>query len=138
MKYLLDTNVLSELRKGARGAPSVRAWFDGVDTRELHVSVLTLGEVRRGVESIQRRDPEGGAALSHWLLGLIATFEHRIVPVDQAIADRWGRLNVPDPLPAIDGLLGATALVREMTVVTRNVRDVGRTGAQCVDPFGPR
>ena len=129
MSWLLDTNVLSELRKGPRGAPGVRRWFKAHSGEEHFTSVLVLGEIRRGVESKRRRDPEGAAALDAWASRLETDFASRILPIDAMVADRCGRLNVPDPLPAVDGLLAATALVHDLGVVTRNVRDFARRGA---------
>jgi len=136
VSLLIDTNVLSELRKRSRAHPAVRAWFDGTDERELFTSVLVLGEVRRGVESIRRRDAIAAEALDQWQRRLVETFGDRVLPVDARIADRWGALNVPDPVPTIDGLLAATALVHDFTLVTRNVRDVVRTGVRLLNPFG--
>ena len=136
MRYLLDTNVLSELRKGARAHPLVREWFERAEDESIFTSVLVLGELRRGVESIRRRDPVAAIALDQWLARLVAQFAERIVAVDAATANRWGMLNVPDPLPTIDGLLAATALEHEMTLVTRNTRDVERTGVATLNPFG--
>lgn len=135
MSYLIDTNVLAELRKGERTHPGVRAWFAGSPEEELFTSVLVLGEIRRGIESIRRRDAPSALALEQWLLRLSETFSDRILPVDTVIADRWGVLNVPDPVPTVDGLLAATALVHDLTLVTRNVRDVERTGVRLLDPF---
>jgi predicted nucleic acid-binding protein len=135
--WLVDTNVLSELRKGARAAGGVRAWFDEVDDVELFTSVLVVGELRRGVESIRRRDPRGAAALEQWVLRLVESFSDRVLAVDVKVAEQWGRLNVPDPVPTVDGLLAATALVYDLTLVTRNTRDVERTGARCLNPFVP-
>lgn len=136
MKYLLDTNVLSELRKGPRAHCSVRAWFDSVDDEAVFTSVLVLGELRRGVELIRRRDAASAIAIEQWLTGLVDQFAARVIPVDAATADRWGLMNVPDPIPTVDGLLAATALERQMTLVTRNTRDVARTGVRTLDPFG--
>lgn len=136
MSLLIDTNVLSELRKRSRAHPAVRTWFDGTDERDLFTSVLVLGEVRRGVESIRRRDAIAAEALDQWQRRLVETFGDRVLPVDARIADRWGALNVPDPVPTIDGLLAATALVHDFTLVTRNVRDVVRTGVRLLNPFG--
>lgn len=136
MSLLLDTNVLSELRKGGRAHPEVQTWFESTDERALFTSVLVLGEIRRGIESIRRRDPTAGQALDHWKYRLVETFGDRVLPVDAAIADRWGALNVPDPVPTVDGLLAATALVYDFTLVTRNVRDVERTGVRLLNPFG--
>lgn len=135
MSWLLDTNVLSELRKGPRGAPAVRRWMRAHSSDEHFMSVLVLGEIRRGIESKRRRDPEGAAALDTWASRLEAAFASRILPVDAVVADRWGRLNVPDPLPAVDGLLAATALVYDLGLVTRNVRDFARAGVRVADPF---
>lgn len=136
MKYLLDTNVLSELRKGARVHPSLRQWFENADDKSIFTSVLVLGELRRGVESIRRRDPVAAAALDQWLARLVDQFAERVVVVDAATANRWGALNVPDPIPTVDGLLAATALEHGMTLVTRNTRDVERTGVVTLNPFG--
>jgi hypothetical protein len=131
----VDTNVLSELRKGARADAGVRAWFADVVDDDLFTSVLVLGELRRGIESIRRRDVSAALALEQWLLRLTETFDDRVLPVTAAVADRWGRLNVPDPVPTIDGLLAATALVHDLTLITRNRRDVERTGVRRHDPF---
>lgn len=135
MSWLLDTNVLSELRKGERGAAAVRRWMDAHRDDEHFTSVLVLGEIRRGIESKRQRDPEAAARLDAWVRRIETDFAARILPVDADIADRWGRLNVPDPIPAVDGLLAATALVHDLALVTRNVRDVERTGVRLVDPF---
>jgi predicted nucleic acid-binding protein len=136
MSYLLDTNVVSELRR-RRPDPSVVAWMRDAPTAELFLSVLTVGELRRGVEGLRRRDGYTAHTLDEWLAGLLTVYSERIVPVDQAIADLWGRLNVPDQLPAVDGLLAATAMVRGWILVTRNVADVERTGVQLLNPFTP-
>lgn len=138
MSWLLDTNVLSELRKGPRAAPSVLDWFSTTNESGLFTSALVLGEARRGVEAIRRRDAVAALALEQWLLRLRETFADRVLPVDERVADRWGALSVPDPLPAVDGLLAATALVHDLTLVTRNVRDVTRTGVRLLDPFASR
>jgi toxin FitB len=136
LSYLLDTNVISELRKGERADPEVSAWFGGLADEEIYLSVLTIGEIRRGIESVRRRDPDSAAALDSWLARLGESHRDRILSVDQAIAEEWGRMNVPDPLPVVDGLLAATAKVAGLTLVTRNVADVERTGAALLDPFG--
>ena len=134
MSWLVDTNVLSELRKGERADAGVRAWFAEARDDELFTSVLVLGEIRRGVESIRRRDAPSAIALDQWLARLAADFADRVLPVDARVADRWGSLNVPDPIPTVDGLLAATALVHDLVLVTRNVRDVERTGVRFLDP----
>jgi predicted nucleic acid-binding protein len=135
LSYLLDTNVISELRKGKRANPSVSSWFDGLADQEIYLSVLTIGEIRRGVESVRRRDPDSAAALDSWLSRLTEAHRDRILQVDRAIAEEWGRMNVPDPLPVVDGLLAATARIVGLTLVTRNVADVEATGVELLDPF---
>ncbi len=135
MSFLVDTNVLSELRKGRRAARGVREWFDSSADGEVYTSVLVLGEIRRGIEAIRRRDPSGAAALEQWLARMTESFADRVLGIDVAVADRWAALNVPDPIPTVDGLLAATALVHGMTVVTRNVRDIARTGVPVLNPF---
>jgi len=136
--WLLDTNVLSELRKGPRADAGVRHWFDQAVDRDLFTSVLVAGELRRGVESIRRRDQAAADALAQWLESLVERFGDRLLPIDTAVANRWGELNVPDPVPTVDGLLAATALVHDLTLVTRNIRDVSRTGVRLLDPFTVR
>jgi predicted nucleic acid-binding protein len=135
LSYLLDTNVISELRKGERADPNVRTWFSELADEEIFLSVLTIGEVRRGVENVRRRDPGAAVALDSWLARLGGAHRDRILPVDRAIAEEWGRLNVPDPLPVVDGLLAATAKVIGLTFATRNVADVEGSGVALLNPF---
>jgi predicted nucleic acid-binding protein len=135
LSYLLDTNVISELRKGRRADPNVTAWFAELADEEVFLSVLTIGEIRRGIESVRRRDPDAAAALDRWLALLSEAHGDRILPIDRAIAEEWGRMNVPDPLPVVDGLLAATAQVLGLTLVTRNVADVEGIGVELFDPF---
>jgi hypothetical protein len=116
--------------------PGLRAWFERAEEDSLYTSVLVVGELRRGIESLRRRDVPSALALDHWLASLVDGFADRILAVDQEVAERWGRLNVPDPVPTVDGLLAATALVHGMTLVTRNTRDVARTGVSLLDPMG--
>jgi predicted nucleic acid-binding protein len=132
--YLLDTNVVSELRR-RRPDPAVVAWYEGVAASELFLSVLTVGEIRRGVERLRLKDPTQAESLDRWLQGLCTTYRERIVPIDEPIAAEWGRINAPDPLPVIDSLLAATAIARGWTLVTRNVADVRRSGVSTLDPF---
>jgi predicted nucleic acid-binding protein len=134
VSWLVDTNVLSEIRKGPRADEGIQAWFAEADDKDLYTSVLVLGEIRRGIESIRRRDTASALALEQWLIRLATGFGERILPVDLRVADRWGALNVPDPVPTIDGLLAATALVHDLVLVTRNLRDVAATGVQVLDP----
>lgn len=138
MRYLLDTNIISETRKGPAANRGVAEWLVRTTASALWTSVLVVGELRRGVESLRRRDPGAAAALDRWLSDQRATQAGRILPVDEAVCEAWGRLGVPDPVPVVDGLLAATALVHGMTLVTRNTRDVARTGVPVHDPFtGP-
>ena len=136
MSYLLDTNVVSELRKRDPD-PHVLAWYERVQGPQLFLSVLTLGEIRIGIERSRRKDPVKAASLEKWLTRLEASYGDRVVPVDSAIADAWARLSVPGPLPIIDGLLAATASVRNWALVTRNVADIGRAGVRVINPFEP-
>jgi toxin FitB len=133
--YLLDTNVLSELRKRERCDARVRHWFAAVEDDAIFLSVLVVGEVRRGIELIRRRDVATGRALDRWLRGLERRFEDRILPVTIEICDRWGRIGLEQPLPPIDGLLAATALHHGLTLVTRNVTHAKRSGADVLNPF---
>lgn len=135
LSYLLDTNVLSELRKGPRANNHVRAWLSHVSDEELYLSVLVVGEVRRGVEAIRRRDPRQAASLERWLRRLVADYAERVLPLDLAVAEEWGRLSAVRNVSVIDTLLAATARVHGLVLATRNVRDVAGTGVECVNPF---
>ena len=135
MGFLADTNVISELRKGDRADPAVYSWYDAQDDRDIFLSVLTIGEIRRGIESVRRRDTRSALAIDSWLSQIVESHGERILPVDAQVSDRWGRMGVPDPVPAIDGLLAATAMVHDLTMVTRNVRDVAETGVRYLNPF---
>ena len=135
MSYLLDSNVVSELRKRERANAGVRDWFGGVDDAELFLSVLTLGEIRRGIESIHRRDPSRAVTLNRWFRALTTEYEARILPVDRRVAEEWGRMNAVDTLAAIDSLLAATAHAHGLTLVTRNTKDVSPTGVLYLNPF---
>lgn len=137
MRFLLDTNVISELRKGDRADRGVREWFAATPGNHMWTSVLVIGEIRRGIESVRRRDPAQAAVLHTWLEGYRALHADRVLPVDEAVADCWGPLNIPDPLPTVDALLAATALVYGMTLVTRNTQDVVGTGVALLNPFSP-
>lgn len=137
MSYLIDTNVISELRKGKRADPGVVSWFASLADEEVFLSALTLGEIRRGIESIRRRDSAAATVLESWLGRISEAHRDRIVPVDRAIAEEWGRMNAPDPLPVVDGLLAATAKVVGLTLATRNTDDIARSGVSFFNPFGP-
>jgi predicted nucleic acid-binding protein len=134
LSFLLDTNVVSEL---GRKDPDrrVAAWANSVGTAALHLSVLTLGEIAKGAASLERRDAMRGVALSRWLEGLRHRYADRIIAVDDQIAEAWGRLASRRSIPVIDALLAATALVRGMTLVTRNIRDVADVGVEVLNPW---
>ena len=135
MGYLIDTNVWSELQKRERIHPGVQRWYAGIAKEELYLSVLVVGEVRRGIERLRRRDAPQAERLEQRLEQLKAAMRGHILPVSLSIAERWGRINVPDPLPVIDGLLAATVLEHDLILVTRNVADVERSGVSLLNPF---
>lgn len=110
-------------------------WFADAADDELFLSVLTAGELRRSIDSIQRRDREAAAALNRWLHGLVDSFGDRLLPIDHAVAVEWGRMNVARSLPVIDSLIAATAKVHGLTFITRNTKDMAATGVACVNPF---
>ena len=134
MTYLVDTNVVAEVRRRRPNAGVVR-WLDSVAAAELHVSVLVLGEVRQGVERLRPKDPDRARAIERWLATLADDYAERVVPVTAQVTDAWGRLNARGPFPVVDGLMAATALVHGWTFVTRNTRDVAGTGVPLLDPF---
>ena len=135
MSFLLDTNVVSELRKRERANPRLLEWFNDVPDGEIYLSVLVIGELRRGVETVRRRDPAQAGALERWVGRLAAHHAERIVPVDGPVADRWGRLAAIRPASVIDTMMAATALEHGLVLVTRNVEDVSWTGVTYLDPF---
>jgi predicted nucleic acid-binding protein len=134
VKYLLDTNVISEIRK-AQGNAKVKRWFEETAADNLYLSVLTVGEIRNGIERLRHRDPAQARAFDTWLEALHRDFAERLLPITAEIADEWGRLGVPDPIPTVDGLLAATARLGGLTLVTRNVSDVAPTGVRLLNPF---
>ena len=136
--YLLDTNVVSELRKVRLGKADahVARWADSIDATDLYLSVITIQELEIGVLLAERRDPSQGAVFRAWLDGhVLPAFTDRILVVDTAVAQRSARLHVPDPRPIRDALIAATALVHRMTVVTRNVADFESTGVPTLNPW---
>lgn len=135
LSYLLDTNVVSELRKGLRSDANVRAWLRDVTDEEIYLSVLVVGEIRRGIETIRRRDAPHAASLERWLRRLVADHGDRLLPLDLAVAEEWGRLSAIRSASVVDTLLAATARVHGLILATRNVRDVAWTGVDCVNPF---
>ncbi len=132
---LVDTNVLSELRKGGRADPHVRAWLAKVEDNALFSSVLVVGEIRRGIETLRRRDAVSARALDRWLARVEMAYADRLLPIDRAVAEEWGRLDAAFGLPVVDGLLAATALVHDLVLVTRNTKDLLRTGIRLLNPF---
>ncbi len=136
--YLLDTNVVSELRKVRAGKADglVASWAERVDAADLFLSVITIRELEIGVLLAERRDPSQGGILRSWLSNhVLPAFAGRILAVDTAVAQRSARLHVPDPRPVRDALIAATALVHGMTVVTRNVDDFAPTGVPILNPW---
>jgi hypothetical protein len=119
VSLLLDTNVLSELRKGARADPQLLAWVAGVADDEVHLSVLVEGELRRGIETIRRRDPRQAIALERWLARVVRDHAARILPVDDRVAEEWGRLAARRAASIVDTLMAATARVHGLVLVTR-------------------
>lgn len=137
MTLLLDTNVVSELRK-RQPDRNVLAWYATVSSGDLFLSVLTIGEMRLGIEQLRRKDPAQADTIEQWLRGLHAGYRDHLIDVDAAVAEEWGRMNVPDPLPVIDGLLAASAKIRGWTLVTRNVADLRASGVALLNPFEPQ
>lgn len=122
MSFLLDTNVVSELRKRSAD-PRVAAWAESLNKREAFLSVVTIREIEAGVLLIERRDPAQGATLRSWLENVLVEYSERILPIDLSIARCAAGLHVPDPRPERDALIAATALTRRLTVATRNISD---------------
>ncbi len=136
--YLLDTNVVSELRKIRLGKADrhVAAWADSIDANDLYLSVISIQELEIGALLAERRDPPQGAVFRAWLNGhVLPAFTDRILAVDTAVAQRSARLHVPDPRPVRDGLIAATALVHGMVVVTRNAVDFQPMGVDLLNPW---
>ena len=138
MRYLLDTNVVSELRKSPRGRQNhhVVEWAGKVAAHDMYISAVTVEELEIGVLRLERRDPLQGAGLRDWMNNFVLpAFAGRILAVDSAVAQRSARLHVPDPRPIRDGFIAATALVHGMTVVTRNLADFTLTGVAIFNPW---
>jgi toxin FitB len=135
VSFLLDTDVLSELRKRERGDPNLYAWTEATGWNALHTSWIAIAEMKRGVEVIRRRDKPQAAVLQAWLTEILQRLRDRILPVDQAVAEAWAELMVPNPRPPIDMLIAATARSNGLTLVTRNVRDFANCGIDLLNPW---
>jgi len=135
VSYLIDTNVISEIRKGARCDVNVSTWYASIVDEEIFLSTLVLGEIRKGVERARARDPDKAAVLERWLRAVKAAFKGRVIGIDDAVADQWGLLSAIRPIPVVDALLAATALTHGLTLVTRNDRVVAGLGVDVLNPF---
>jgi len=135
MSYLLDTNVVSELRKERKCDPRVMAWIQASLDVGHYLSVITLGEIRTGIERLKGKDPVQADNIEKWLQQLKTSYAGSILDVTEEISECWGRLNNPDRVPTADGLIAATALVYGLTIATRNATDFARTGVSMINPF---
>ena len=133
--YLIDTNVISEVGKGRRCDPKVSEWYRRVGDEELFLSVLVIGEIRQGIERLRTRNSRRAHALEKWLEELVQSFSERLLPVDEKVAQNWGRMNARSSLPVIDSLLAATAEAHGLILVSRNLQDIERCGVRCLNPF---
>lgn len=134
MSFLLDTNIVSELRR-PRPHAGLISWFDAQSSRVLFLSIVSLGEVRQGVEQLRSRDAKQADLLDRWLNGLMQFYEDRLLYVDGAVADEWGRLRARRSVPVMDAFVAATARVHGLTLVTRNVRDFAGLDVTLLNPF---
>jgi len=133
--YLLDTNIISELRRKQRADAGVLEWFKSEPDADLYLSVMTLGEIRKGIEQLRRRDAAQAQNLALWVTRVEQQYSDKILPVTLSIADRWGRLLAVRPLPQVDALIAATAHEHDLTVVTRNASDFDGLGIRVLNPF---
>jgi predicted nucleic acid-binding protein len=134
VSFLLDTNVISETRR-KRPDPRVVAWLRSIDSTAAHVSVLTFGEIAKGIAQRARHDPAEAETLRGWLEAMRSLYADRTVAIDTEISEAWGQLAAKRTLPVIDGLLAATALVHGMTLVTRDTRDIVSTDVRTLNPW---
>lgn len=134
MRFLLDTNVISDARRPS--AIAVSGWLKTQEPHDLAISAISLVELEYGVLRAECRDPPAGVRLRKWIDGQVRpSFAGRVLSVDESVALRAARLHVPDPAPEMDALIAATALVHDLTLVTRNVRDFQRTGVRLLNPW---
>lgn len=135
MRFLVDTNIISEIRKRERADPNVIRWVNQTPAEDIGTSVLVLAEIRRGIELKRRSDPLQARSLDRWFSQMRTRLADRVLPIDETIAETWALLGIPNPLPLIDSLLAATAKVHSLTLVTRNIADIESTGIAMLDPF---
>ena len=135
MSFLLDTNILSELRKGSRCDPNVLQWAVKESTQAHYISVLSLGEIRKGIERLRKKSPEKCAPLENWLEKLHTDYANCTIAITAEISERWGELSSRRTLPVIDSLIAATALEFGLTLATRNTKDFDGLGIPIVNPF---
>ena len=138
MNYLIDTNIIAEVNKGNKCDPSVAKWYEKIEDASLYLSVLVIGEIRKGIDRVRSNDNAQANAIENWLLAVDRAFGERILPIDRAVANEWGRLNANRPLPVIEGLLAATAKIHRMTLVTRNIADIADLDVHILNPFALR
>lgn len=135
MKYLLDTNVISELRIAKKMHPSLQEWWSETDIQTVYISVLVLGEIRQGIERLRIKDPQRAGEIEHWMQLITRSLGTRVLIVNQQIAEIWGRMGIKRTLPLVDSVLAATALAHDLTLVTRNTKDIQDTGVRYLNPF---
>jgi predicted nucleic acid-binding protein len=134
VSFLLDTNVISEARKRG-GNSNVRVWLASTNELDLYLSVLVVGEIRQGIERFRRRDPTQAGIFERWLATLQDDYADRILPITLEVTEQWGRMNVPDALPVIEGLMAATAVVHGLILVTRNTAGLVHSNVRLLNPF---
>ena len=135
MAWLIDTNVLSELRKGSRASGKVRDWAASTLRERHYISVLSLGEIRRGIELLRKKAPDKCPEFERWLAQIYTDYNEDILPISDEVAERWGRITAIRTFPVIDGLIAATALAHGLTIATRNTGDFKSSGVRTVNPF---
>lgn len=135
MNVLVDTNVISELKRGRNADTSVADWFTAIPPERVFTSVVVLGEIRRGIELLARRDKRQADMIERWYATMRLRLGSRVLAVDEPVMTVWSRISVPEMLPAYDGLIAATALVHGMTVATRNTADYLRVGVDVTNPW---